>query len=38
MTLYEQLHEDLAAEQAALDTVLGGIVGICWDSVETSPL
>jgi hypothetical protein len=25
MTLYEQLLEDLAAEQAALDAVLGGI-------------
>jgi hypothetical protein len=31
MTLYEQLLEDLAAEQAALDAVLGGITDTQWD-------
>ena len=37
MTPYEQLLEDLVAEQAALDAVLGGMTDAQWDLPSHAP-
>jgi hypothetical protein len=37
MTPYEQLLEDLAAEHAALDAVLGGMTDAQWDLPSHAP-